>query len=102
MSREILEHAKEGPWHAFMRRVALKAWPSSQLGLFDAQEMIRAIFKNLAREVEARGRVEVPGFGVFRICTRKARRIVGFDGQPIQLPERREVVFKASKNWGAP
>ncbi len=44
------------------------------------------------------GRVSIPGLGVFRIKTTKARRLVCFGRGTMTLPAARTVRFRASKD----
>ena len=69
---------------------------------FITKKLARDVFDDflfgLALELRNHGRVVVPGLGVFRIATRKARRIRNpITKELMQIPETKSVRFRASK-----
>lgn len=67
----------------------------------EARPMLEQLFAQLARTTLETGRFAVPGFGVFRRRTRRARRILSpVDGSEIQLPATTEVRFHKSRRFG--
>jgi nucleoid DNA-binding protein len=62
-----------------------------------AKALVRTFLANIAREVAANQKVIIPGFGVFYLARRKARRVRDIRSTKImKLPETRRLGFRAS------
>lgn len=69
-------------------------------------EVVERYLEQLRKKVWRTGRVAVPGFGVFRVRPRKARKVVNPANpeEKLSIPKGKQVTFRASKHWrrGAP
>ncbi len=84
-------------WDTFVRLFAER----HGLTIRRSRHLLDAAFAELAMRTMSDGRFSVPGFGVFRRRTRKARRVLSpVDGSEIQLPQTIGVGFHKSKNFG--
>lgn len=94
----------DGPVAAMIRRVATAARKrNSQLGLFDADAIVHVLLEELGAELLDKGRLQLPGFGVFTVRARKARlltRLFGAEAR-IELEARRTVHFAPAKSLRA-
>ena len=63
-----------------------------------AQMMVDGVIDALADALKTEDRVAIPGLGVFKAKIKPARTLRRpYDGQMIDVPERRVVTFKATK-----
>ena len=58
-----------------------------------ARAHLDAVLDEIAGELHRTGHVFLPGFGTFEVRTRKARSIRTPQGQPLLLPETKEIRF---------
>lgn len=58
-----------------------------------ARVYFNAVLDEIAGELHRTGHVFLPGFGTFEVRTRKARSIRTPQGQPLLLPETKEIRF---------
>jgi len=83
-------------------RVMLAMRHSTRITKRLAERVVDSLFEVLWADLRSKGRAVVPGFGVFLIRTRKARRIaqppgVALDGS-LKLPKTWTLAFRASKH----
>lgn len=83
-AQQIAEHAAIG----------VKAAPTFAAS---ARAHLDAVLDEIAGELQRTGRVFLPGFGTFEVRTRKARAIRTPQGQPLLLPETKEIHFAPSR-----
>lgn len=66
--------------------------------LVDSQCAVDAVFESVANQLEEGNTVDIFGFGKFEVTTRKARQGINpMTKEKIEIPERKAVKFKASK-----
>lgn len=66
-----------------------------------ARKRLRRLLKSLAAAVLKDGRVAIPGFGVFKCRSRKARQVRNPQTHELmQLPETVEIRFRKAKHFG--
>ena len=65
-----------------------------------AQEVVSHVLDLMTDGLVREGRLVISGFGTFRVVKRKSRtgRDMG-KGLPVQIPERKTVVFIPSRKW---
>ncbi len=69
-----------------------------QLTKTDADNTVKAVIEAITQGLTSSGRVEIPGFGIFSVVCRKARRYrIPATGEMITVAERNVVVFKPAK-----
>lgn len=64
-----------------------------------AREVLRLAFGGISDALIEFGRVEIAGFGVFRLEPREADSGVLPDGSPWSTPDRNKVVFRAADDF---
>lgn len=100
MGKFAKQRDADGPVAAMIRRVATAARAqNAQLGLFDADAIVHTLLEELAGELEDKGRLQLPGFGVFTVRRRKAGVVTMFFGKParFEVPEKITVHFTPAK-----
>lgn len=73
---------------------------ASKLGMSkkQAEESIDTIFDVIAKTMIKGDKVNVPGFGIFRVSNRKAREGINpKTGEKIQIPAKKAAKFRAAK-----
>ena len=64
----------------------------------EVQSIVEAIFDTLTEGICTNGRVEIRGFGAFFVKERPARSAINpRTGEPVQVPKKRMLRFKAGK-----
>ncbi len=65
-----------------------------------AQQVVSQVLDLMTDGLTREGRLVISGFGTFRVVKRKSRtgRDMG-KGLPVQIPERKTVVFIPSRKW---
>ncbi len=65
-----------------------------------AQQVVSQVLDLMTDGLTQEGRLVISGFGTFRVVRRKSRtgRDMG-KGLPVQIPERKTVVFIPSRKW---
>lgn len=101
MRRIETKRDSDGPVAAMIRRVAHSARRrNAQLGLFDVDAIIHTLIDELAAELLEKGRLQLPGFGVFKVRSRKAftvTKLMGKDAH-FEIPALQRVTFTAAKS----
>lgn len=79
------------------KEIAKLVYSNTGLNQADAQEAVQATFEALTKVLLKYGRVELRGFGVFKIQTRAARKARNpRTGDEVWVDEHETVVFKPS------
>lgn len=65
-----------------------------------AQQVVSEVLDLMTQGLTTESRLVISGFGTFRVVKRKSRtgRDMG-KGLPVQIPERKTVVFIPSRKW---
>jgi nucleoid DNA-binding protein len=64
----------------------------------DARRIVQLVFDGISDTIASEGRLELRGFGVFEIRTRKSRKARNpKTGESVMVPERKVVSFKPGK-----
>ena len=65
-----------------------------------AQQIVGTVLDLMMEGLTQEGRLVISGFGTFKVVKRKSRtgRDMG-KGLPVQIPERKTVVFIPSRKW---
>ncbi len=65
----------------------------------DVSFVVDSFLDGVIKSLDAGGKVEIRGFGVFTRVNRKSRTIYSpIAGKSLEIPERSAIVFKASKS----
>ena len=75
----------------FINAVAEK----SGLSKVDAKKAVEAFVETVSSELKEGGKVALLGFGSFSVAEKSARKGVNPTKQPIEIPARKSVKFKA-------
>jgi nucleoid DNA-binding protein len=84
-----------------MRRIDLIRKVSARIGipLRDVSIVVDALFEEMKNALMNKEKIEIRGFGSFRVVKRKPRRArIIKTGQEIIVPQRFTIKFKPSKN----
>jgi len=84
-----------------MRRIDLIRKVSARIGipLRDVSIVVDALFEEMKNALMNKEKIEIRGFGSFRVVKRKPRRArIIKTGQEIIVPQRLTIKFKPSKN----
>ncbi len=74
-------------------------WKQSGLSKKDAEMVVKAIFASIAEALATGRRIELRGFGVFRIRHRRPRAARNpKTGASVTVPPKRAVLFKPSRD----
>ena len=80
------------------KEIARHVYTATQLSLVDSQAAVQATFDAISKLLVKHGRVELRGFGVFKVQTRAARKAHNpRTGEEVNVSEHDTVVFKPSK-----
>jgi len=83
-----------------MNKAQLADAVASKMGLSkkQAEDMIDATFDIIAKTMIKGDKVNIPGFGIFRVSSRKAREGINpKTGEKIHIPAKKAAKFRAAK-----